>query len=185
MTENEMHFGGYGFLIVLILFIWMIFGGGFGNFMGGCRGGYGYGGNGCGCTTNCEVERREIIDAARTQYLIERTARDTQEQTMVGLNALGNKVDFYEYQGLRDQLAQERMKNMALENRIYSDAKFGALESQIAAIGCQMLKEPPLYGVSAVCPTPAVINGLGIGGGFGFGGYGGCGGFAGNGLVTG
>lgn len=185
MTENEMHFGGYGFLIVLILFIWMIFGGGF-NFMGGRCGGYGYGSNGCGCNavSNCQVEKQEIIDAARTQYLIERTARDTQEQTMVGLAALGNKVDFYEYQGLRDELSKERMKNMALENRIYSDAKFGALEAQIAAMSCKMLKEPPLYGVSAVCPTPAVINGLGIGGGFGFGG-GGCGGFAGNGLVAG
>lgn len=184
MTENEMHFGGYGFLIVLILFIWMIFGGGFGGFMGGCRGGYGYGGNGCGCNavSNCQVEKQEIIDAARTQYLIEQTSRTTQEQTMVGLAALGNKVDFYEYQGLRDELSKERMKNMALENRIYSDGKFNALEAQIAAIGCGMLKQPPLYGVSAVCPTTAVVNGLGFNG---FGGYGGCGGFAGNGLVTG
>ena len=177
--DNEMGFGfgGYGFLIVLILFIYMIFGGGFGGF-GGCggfgRGGYGFG----GCTSNCEVERREIIDSARTQYLVEQKARDTQEQTMVGLAALGNKIDFYEYQGLRDQLAQERAKNMALEARVYSDAKFGALEAQMESIKCGMLKQPPLYGVSAVCPTTAVINGLGFNG---FGG--GCGGFAGAGVV--
>lgn len=176
--ENEMGFGfgGYGFLIVLILFIWMIFGGGF----GGCgnRGGWGnYGG--CGCTSTCEVERREIIDSARTQYLVEKVARDTQEQTLAGIAALGTKIDFYEYQGLRDQLAAERSKNMALETRIYSDAKFGALETQIAAISCGMLKQPPLYGVSAVCPTTAVVNGLGFNG-FGSGG---CGGFAGTGVV--
>lgn len=179
--DNEMGFGfgGYGFLIVLILFIYMIFGGGFGGF-GGCggfgRGGYGFG----GCTSNCEVERREIIDSARTQYLVEQKARDTQEQTMVGLAALGNKIDFYEYQDLRDQLAQERAKNMALEARVYSDAKFGALEAQIAAMNCKMLKTPEVTGIGAVCPTSAIINGLGIGNGFNFGG---CGGFAGAGVV--
>ena len=177
--ENEMGFGfgGYGFLIVLILFIYMIFGGGFGGF-GGCggfgRGGYGYG----GCTTNCEVERREIINSARTQYLVEQTAHATQAEVATVGNALGNKIDFYEYQNLRDQLAQERTKNVALETRIYSDAKFGALEAQMESIKCGMLKQPPLYGVSAVCPTTAVINGLGFNG---FGG--GCGGFANAGVV--
>lgn len=175
--ENEMGFGfgGYGFLIVLILFIWMIFGGGF----GGCgnRGGWGnYGG--CGCTSTCEVERREIIDSARTQYLVEKVARDTQEQTLAGIAALGTKIDFYEYQGLRDQLAAERSKNMALETRIYSDAKFGAIEAQIANINCNMLRRPDVTGIGAVCPNSAIINGLGLGSGFGWGN--GCG----NGFVT-
>lgn len=148
--ENEMGFGGYGFLIVLILFIWMIFGGGFGGWGAGNRGGYAYPA-GCVGTSNCEVERREIIDAARTQFLVEQTSRNTQEQTMAGLNALGNKVDFYEYQGLRDELAQERMKNMALENRIYSDGKFNAVEAQLESIRCGMLKQPQIYGVATAC----------------------------------
>lgn len=144
--ENEMGFGGYGFLIVLILFIWMIFGGGFGGW--GARGGVV---NTCGAVSNCEVEKQEIIDAARTQYLIEQTSRITQEQTAAGLAALGTKVDFYEYQNLRDALAAERTKTMALENRIYSDGQFNALRAQIEAIGCGMLKQPPVYGVGTSC----------------------------------
>lgn len=158
MENNEMMgFGGYGFLIVLILFIWLIFGGGFGN-MGGIanRGCYPVGG--CAGVSGCEVERREIIDAARTQFLVEQTSRNTQEQAMAGLSALGTKIDYYEYQNgrdkqqdLREQLAQERAKNIALETRIYSDAKFGALEAQMQAMSCAMLKQPQVYGIAGAC----------------------------------
>jgi hypothetical protein len=168
MAMEEMGFGGWGFLIVLILFIWMIFGWN----RGGCGNNYN-----CNAVSNCQVEKQEIIDAARTQYLIEQTSRITQEQTAAGLTALGNKVDFYEYQGLRDQLAAERNKNMVLENRIYSDAQFNALRAQIEEIGCSMLKRPEVTGVGAVCPNAGIINGLGIGSGLNYGGCGGYGGF--------
>jgi hypothetical protein len=160
--ETEM-FGGWGFLIVLILFLWMLFDRNK-NHNGDCN-----------AVSNCQVEKQEIIDAARTQYLIEQTSRITQEQTAAGLTALGNKVDFYEYQDLRDQLAAERNRNMVLENRIYSDSQFNALKAQIEAIGCTMLKRPEITGVGAVCPNAGIINGLGIGSGFGYGGCGGCG----------
>ncbi|MBQ8691300.1 MAG: hypothetical protein IJ516_05705 [Phascolarctobacterium sp.] len=180
MTDSEMGYGfggGWGFLIIIILFLVFFTGGGM-NFGGWGRGGYGYNGGCGGCTSTCEVERREIIDSARTQYLVEKTARDTQEQTLAGIAALGTKIDFYEYQDLRDQLAAERSKNMALETRIYSDAKFGAIEAQIANINCNMLRRPDVTGIGAVCPNSAIINGLGLGSGFGWGN--GCG----NGFVT-
>lgn len=135
MAMEEM-FGGWGFLIVLILFMWILFG-------------WNRGHNG-GCDT-CQAEKQEIIDSARTQYLVEQTSRNTQEQTMAGLTALGTKIDFYAYQDLRDQLAQERTKNVVLENRVYSDAKFGALEAQLATIQCGMLKQPPVYGIGTSC----------------------------------
>ena len=106
--------------------------------------------------------KQGIIDSARTQYLIETTARQTQEQTMTGLSALGTKIDFYEYQNLRDQLAQERTKNVVLENRVYSDAKFNAVEAQLASISCRMLPKPDVTGIGAVCPNAGIINGLGI-----------------------
>lgn len=166
MAMEEIGFGGWGFLIVLILFIWMIF--------GWNRGGCGANNN-CGAVSNCQVEKQEIIDAARTQYMIENTSRITQEQTAAGLTALGTKIDYYAYQDLRDQLAQERTKNVVLENRVYSDTQFNALRAQIEAIGCSMLKRPEVTGVGAVCPNAGIINGLGIGSGLG---YGGCGGFA-------
>lgn len=144
MNEHEMSngFGGYGFLIVLILFIWLIFGNGGGMFGGG----YNMGNRGL-----ADAEKQEIIDSARTQYLIEQTAGITRAETAAGFGALGAKVDFYEYQNLRDQLAQERTKNVALETRLYSDAKFGALEAQLASIQCGMLKQPPVFGVGTAC----------------------------------
>lgn len=142
MSEHELNngFGGYGFLIVLILFIWLIFGGGFGGLgMGGRQVGFG------------EAEKQGIIDSARTQYLIEQTAHATQAEVGAVGSMLSNKIDFYEYQNIRDQLAQERAKNVALETRVYSDAKFGAIEAQLAGIQCGMLKQPQVYGIGAAC----------------------------------
>lgn len=92
-----------------------------------------------------QVEKQGIIDSARTQFLITDTARQTQESATAQFNALGNKIDFYEYQNLRDQLAQERSKNIVLENRVYSDAKFNALEAQLAELSNSVAKKPPFY----------------------------------------
>lgn len=110
------------------------------------------------------------IDTARTQYMIENTAKQTQEQAMALANALGTKIDFYEYQNLRDQLAQERTKNVVLENRVYSDAKFNALErqneamfgvlkSEIADLSCNVPKRPPYYAQGFVACGSPIPNG--------------------------
>lgn len=151
MDETRSGMGWIGVLFV-ILVIWAIFGGGFGGWNR-----WDNRGDGCGCNrvSNCEVEKQGIIDSARTQYLVETTGRQTQEY-------LGNKIDFYEYQSLRDQLSAERNKNMMLENRIYSDSQFTALSRQLEAcccanerrldaIECQMLKRPNLFGVASTC----------------------------------
>lgn len=80
----------------------------------------------------------------------------TQDMTNAGLAVIGNKIDFYEYQNLRDQLAEAKNKNLALENRIYSDNKFNAIERQnegmytslkqeIASLGCELPKRPAYY----------------------------------------
>ena len=85
-------------------------------------------------------------------------------------NALGTKIDFYEYQNLRDQLAQERTKNVVLENRVYSDAKFNALErqneamfgvlkSEIADLSCNVPKRPPYYAQGFVTCGSPIPNG--------------------------
>lgn len=154
MDDTRSGMGWIGVLFV-ILVIWAIFGGGFGNWGRWDNRGDGCGSNGCNRVSNCEVEKQEIIDSARTQYLVETTGRQTQEY-------LGNKIDFYEYQNLRDQLSAERNKNMVLENRIYSDSQFNALSRQLEscccanerrldAIECQMLKRPNLFGVASTC----------------------------------
>lgn len=163
---------GYGIIIVLFL-LFIVCGGrgfGFGGF-GGCGNGWANWGGfpyGCNTVSNCEVEKQGIIDSARTQYLVIDTARQTQEQNQALATALGNKIDFYEYQNLRDQLAQERSKNIVLENRIYSDAQFNALNTRLSAIDCELSKLPktaPLYlqGVSCsgqLFPTAAAAAAL-------------------------
>lgn len=77
---------------------------------------------------------------------------------------IAEKIDFYAYQGVRDQLAEALRKNLVLENQLYNDRKFGEIDKQLAAISCQMLKRPDVTGVGAVCPNSAIINGLGING---------------------
>ncbi|WP_444314120.1 hypothetical protein [Megamonas funiformis] len=158
MGENtNTGMSGWGLIIFLIL-LFMFMGGGFGNFFGNR-------GNCCGATP-CEVEKQEIIDSARTQYLIEQTARQTQEMTNAGISALGNKIDYYQIQGLRDKLAEANNKNLQLENRIYSDNKFNALEranegmftaldQKISQLACNIPQRPPYWSAGFInCGTP-------------------------------
>ena len=42
---------------------------------------------------------------------------------------------------------------------------FNILQSEIAAIRCNMLTKPQVTGVGAVCPNSGIINGLGLTGG--------------------
>ena len=139
------------FVIFIIIILWILMGGGF-----GWNQNRGYEHNeGCGRVSNCQVERQEIIDSAKTQYLVETTSHNVQDY-------LGTKIDFYEYQNLRDQLALERNKNMVLENRVYSDAMFNGLSKQIGDCCCEfnrrldgiegrMLTKPNLFGIASTC----------------------------------
>lgn len=112
--------------------------------------------NGCSKVSNCEVEKQTIVNTATTQFLIEQKAN---QQTMLSLDLANKtnmtivedgmktreKIDFYAYEGLKDQLAQSRAENIALRGQIYSDAKFNALEAQLASISCNMPQRPPFY----------------------------------------
>lgn len=120
---------GWAGLLLFFVVVWILFSGGLG---------------GNGCVSNCQVEKQGIIDAAKTQYMIETTGRQTQEY-------LGNKIDFYEYQNLRDQLAAERNKTFFLESKLYSEAQFNALGHRLDSIECNMLKRPAVFGVGATC----------------------------------
>lgn len=112
--------------------------------------------NGCSKVSNCEVEKQTIINTATTQFLIEQKAAQTDalilaktNETNMNIVVDGNKtrekIDFYAYEGLKDQLAQSRAENIALRGQVYSDAKFNALESQIASVACNMPQRPPFY----------------------------------------
>ena len=70
---------GMSWIAVLFVII-VIFGGGFGGGWGWNRGGNPYPNqevSGCNRVSNCQVEKQEIIDTARTQYLIEQQSNDT------------------------------------------------------------------------------------------------------------
>nr|DAF56677.1 MAG TPA: hypothetical protein [Myoviridae sp. ctWb16] len=175
MMSNDTTFS-WGWVIFLILILWFFVGGngfGFGGY--GNRAGSFLAGDilgqlqgrdaslSCGAS-NCEVERRGLITAAETNYRIIDQAQQTRnvvEATSATTNA---KIDFYAYQDLRDKLSESQRENMMLQNKLYSDAKFGAIEAQLASISCRMAKQPEVYATSAVCPNAAVINGLGING---------------------
>ena len=190
MDKESYGWGGIGFLalffLIVVAFLFNRNGcgnGWFGN--GGCGcgnwGGWGNGFVGVGVPgyglgfedykAICQSEKQEIINSARTQYLVEEQANLTRANDTANANMLATKIDFYAYQGLRDKLAEEQRKNLVLENQLYNDRKFGAIESQLATISCQMLRRPDVTGIGAVCPNAAIINGLGINS---LGGYG-CG----------
>lgn len=174
MNENtSMGMGGYVLPLFVILIVWFFMGGGCGGFGG--FGGWGRGNWGaCGGASPCEIERQEIIDSATTQFKIVDNARQVQDTVIAGNNMLANKIDFYEYQNLRDQLSQERTKNVVLENRVYADAQFNALtaqnrdmynalQTQIAELSCNVPKRPPYFAQGFVTCGQVIPNGCGCG----------------------
>lgn len=160
MDEKMSGVSGWGLVIFLIL-LFTFFTGGGGSFFGRTA----------NAAPAWEAEKQEIIDSARTQYLVENTARQTQEQTAAGLVAIGNKIDAYQYQDLRDQLQQARAENMALKSQVYTDNRFNAIEIALQQLGCKMLTKPDVTGVGVVSPNAGIINGLGINSLAALGGY--------------
>lgn len=166
--------GGFswGWIIFLILILWFFVGGGLNGF-----GGFGpynrgsaflagdlYGQSVAHGAGNHEVERRGLVTAADTNYRIIDQSQQTRDVVSATAQATQAKIDFYAYQDLRDKLSESQRENMMLQNKLYSDAKFGAIETQLASIACKMAKQPEIYATSAVCPNAAVINGLGFNG---------------------
>ncbi len=165
MEESKSGMSWIGVLFV-ILVIWAIFGGGFGNGWGN-RGSCAY--DGCNRVSNCEVEKREIIDSARTQYLTEQQGETTRLAIRDSRDAvMGQASRIYEAQQA-EKIFDLKLGGMAkdariaqLETQIHNDAKFGAIEKQfydcccefnrrLDSIECDMLKQPRLSGVAATC----------------------------------
>ena len=159
MEESKSGMSWIGVLFV-ILVIWAIFGGGFGN-------GWGNRGNcvpegGCSRVSNCEVEKREIIDSARTQYLTEQQGETTRIAIRDSRDAvMGQASRIYEAQQ-SEKIFDLKMENMSLKNNFYTKELVGGLSQQLSdcccafnrrldAIECDMLKQPRLSGVAATC----------------------------------
>lgn len=134
--------GSWGVIIFLII-LFALFG----------NNGLGFGGYGHreSAVSAADAERRNIIEAAETNYRVIEQGNLTRQVVEATANATQTKIDFYAYQGLRDQLAEAQRKNLVLENQLYNDRKFGAIEAQLASISCRMAKEPQVYACSTSC----------------------------------
>ena len=168
MEESKSGMSWIGVLFV-ILVIWAIFGGGFGNGWGN-RGNCAY--EGCNRVSNCEVEKREIIDSARTQYLTEQQGETTRLAIRDSRDAvMGQASRIYEAQQ-SEKIFDLKMENMSLKNSFYTKELVGGLSQQLErcccefnrrldGIECDMLKQPKLSGVAATCNgqlVPAIFR---------------------------
>lgn len=168
MEESKSGMSWIGVLFV-ILVIWAIFGGGFGNGWGN-RGSCAY--DGCNRVSNCEVEKREIIDSARTQYLTEQQGEETRLAIRDSRDAvMGQASRIYEAQQ-SEKIFDLKMENMSLKNSFYTKELVGGLSQQMErfccefnrrldGIECDMLKQPKLSGVAATCNgqlVPAIFR---------------------------
>lgn len=171
-SRSGMTWLGVLFFVVILL---VLLGGG----LGGCGNGlWGNRGNcvpegGCSRVSNCEVEKREIIDSARTQYLTEQQGEETRTAIRDSRDAvMGQASRIYEAQQ-SEKIFDLKMENMSLKNNFYTKELVGGLSQQLSdcccafnrrldAIECDMLKQPRLSGVAATCNgqlVPALFRG--------------------------
>lgn len=170
-SRSGMTWLGVLFFVVILL---VLLGGG----LGGCGGSlWGNRGScvpegGCSRVSNCEVEKREIIDSARTQYLTEQQGEETRTAIRDSRDAvMGQASRIYEAQQ-SEKIFDLKMENMSLKNNFYTKELVGGLSQQLSdccyafnrrldAIECDMLKQPRLSGVAATCNgqlVPAIFR---------------------------
>lgn len=152
-TENStMGVGGFAFIALFLLILFALFnqnglwGNRGGAFLAGEAFANGYGWTGAGDIRSsiCASEKQAIIDSARTNYNVEAQANSVKEY-------LGNKMDFYAMQDLRDKLSDEKAKNLYLQGQIDNNARFYALDTKLNDISCNMCRKPQLYCQSFTC----------------------------------
>lgn len=152
---------------IWVLFVILVIVAIFGGFNGG--GAFGRGGNGpvvvsndggCGRVSNCEVEKREIIDTARTQYLIEQQSNDTRMAINASTEAITSQAARIYEQRLQETIFDLKMENQSLKNGIFTKEQTDALAAKINDCCCnfnrrldgiegRMLTKPALYGVAS------------------------------------
>ena len=120
--------------------------------LGNCRG-----------VSNCEVERTDIINTARTQYLIEQKSAETNAIVNASANATQTKIDFYQYEAQKEKVADLKMENIYLKNQLADTERFNTITSRLDAIECNMAKAPKTYPYSYMCPSAYNCGGCGLG----------------------
>lgn len=156
---------GVIWVLFVILVIWVIFGGSCGNGFGwGNRGNCGgfVPEGGCSRVSNCEIEKNEIIDSARTQFLIEQQSAATRTAVRDGTDAvMAQNSRIYE-QRLQETIFDLKAENMQLKNNAFVQGLVTGLEKKVDdcccgfnrrldGIECNMLTKPTLSGVASTC----------------------------------
>lgn len=179
MEETKSGISPTGLVILLVLlFLFMRQGGLFGNGFG-----YGYGNvfpsfggnwgpwalNGAAgdigfqnYRATCDAEKTEMMNFADIQHQISTTSAATQASIYADGNATRAMINEKTIQELRDRLSDAQRENLTLSNQLFVKDQIAPITAQLTAIQNNMLVKPNLAGVSAVCPSSAVINGLGI-----------------------
>lgn len=152
--ENMGGMGGILGILFIILVIWLIFGGGMGGFGRNAPAEM----SGCGRVSNCEAVKQEMQDNFQSILNTINQGMLTRETVIAGNNVTQTKIDFYAYQGLRDQLAEEQRQNMMLQNQIYSNGKFNEIEKQLCCMSNRMAVKPEIFSTSVACPSNAIFN---------------------------
>lgn len=166
MDESRSGMTWIGVLFV-ILVIWAIFGGGFGNF--GSRGYDSCGNGGCTRVSNCEVEKQGIIDSARTQYLIEQQGSATRTAVAESTKTITDQNSRIYEQRLQETIFDLKMENQGLKSSIFTKEQTDAIARQLSScccdfnrrldsIECRMLTKPNLSGLAATCGGQIVPN---------------------------
>lgn len=142
------------FVIFFILLFWFFAGN---NRLGGrdvYEGHYG----GCNRTSTCEIEKTDIINTARTQFLIEEKSNQTQ-------NILGQKIDYYQMQNQAEKLMDAKLALLAKDQtieRLQTDAvvnaRFCQLQNTLTNIENTMFVKPNVYPYSYICPPNPCCN---------------------------
>lgn len=134
-----------GVLFVVII-IYVIF----------CNGGGLFGNCGNNGRTEWEAEKQQIIDSAKTQYLIEQQGAETRAANQAGFDALSAQNSRIYEQGLQESLFDAKMKIQSLEGQIFTKEQTDGIAKSLAdcccgfnrrmdAIEAMMLKQPPFY----------------------------------------
>ena len=174
MEETRSGISSWGLVIVIfLLFVFMRQGFGFGNGWGngfgpGFNGGWNPFGNLAGdfgfqnYRATCDAEKTEMMNFSDIQHQIATTSAATQASIYADGNATRAMITQQEIQSLRDRLDDAHRENLVLSNQLFVKDQLSPITAQLNAIQSTMLTKPNLSGVSAVCPSAGVINGLGV-----------------------
>lgn len=163
MPTNESGMG-WIFILFIIVVLFLFF----------CRGGDGlFGGNcgnnfACNRVSNCEVEKQEIIDSARNQFLVGQEGAATRAAIRDSQDVITAQANRIYEQSLQERIFDLKLENQQLRgNQFVKEQTDGIAKTlsdcccgfnrRLDAIECQMLKRPPFF------PTGNTFQGCGNG----------------------